>query len=570
AEAVEQRLAFLRLQARLWRRAAAADWRAAGETQSARNWSRDARAVAAQLADFIQFVHGRKIDPAGPTAEARAEFGAKQGIREELVHRVSAAAVETAAAAAALDSVDSDLEPPASVPDWERRQILVMASLRRGDREAARELLPELWRILKPLPVVFLPLQSGGDPLKILATRRIRDALRRLALQLPAAGLFDETFRLLETARLMERNKLGDNRQVTEYDSLFSAGYRAVIEALVDCLNRWEETASDDERCAAVAGAVVGRFSKLWTAHIQMVQLFEIEQRNDRRLWDATVEFIKKYGRELFTQRFLSRPNLRGVLLQGVDAYLDEMERNADSDPDAPKALLADLDRRIPRTVAAAHLQFILQCVANHYDVYKDYNSSTTQSDYGESLHILLDQLRILAEYERTRWALRPAYVVHRALTARGRPGAAERIKNAFLEETRGLAAGHLEKLADVESRHAVRLASVRDRLEERFVRPLEVDRMIALVEPAAAENESADHPAFRELQERAAELAARPTGSGIDVPSWLRKLESETERVLARRPDEGDPFARALHQRTPPLSFQEFEDRWSQLDAGA
>jgi hypothetical protein len=569
AEAVESRLAFLRLQTRLWRRAAAADWRAGGEASSAEIWSREARALGAKLAEFIQFVHARKIDPAGSTAESRAEYGAKQAIREELVHRVSAAAVETAAAAAALDSVDPSFVPPAPVPDWERRQIQVMAALRRGDRDLARSLLPELWRILRPLPVVFQPLQSGGDPLKILATRRIRDALRRLALQLPAAGLFDETFRLLETARLMEQNQIG-SRNVTEYDLLFTAGYRAVIDALVDCLNRWDETSGDDDRCAEVAGAVVGRFSKLWTAHIRRVQLFEIEQRGDRQGWNDTVDFIKKYGRELFTQKFLNRANIRGVLVQGVDAFLEEMERNVDSDPDAPRTLLADLDRRITRSEAIGHLQFILQCVASHYDVYKDYNTSTTQSDYGESLHILLDQLRVLAEYERTRFALRPAYVVHHALTAKGRPGAAERIKRAFLEETRGLAAGHLEKLADVEVRHAVKLASVRDRIEEQFVRPLEVDRLVALVEPAAAESDADDHPAFTELEERAAEFAARPTGSGIDVPSWLRKLETETERVLARRPDEGDAFARALHQRTPPLSFQEFEARWAELDATA
>ena len=64
----------------------------------------------------------------------------------------------------------------------------------------------------------------------------------------------------------------------------------------------------------------------------------------------------------------------------------------------------------------------------------------------------------------------------------------AERWENSIADFSRPLAAELMEKLAEKEAEHAVRLLTVRDRIEERFLRPLALDRLCALVEPAAAE----------------------------------------------------------------------------------
>ena len=50
-----------------------------------------------------------------------------------------------------------------------------------------------------------------------------------------------------------------------------------------------------------------------------------------------------------------------------------------------------NLDRN--RTTRAAEV--VLQALVEHYDEYRDYNTTTTQSDYGENIHILLDFLRV-------------------------------------------------------------------------------------------------------------------------------------------------------------------------------
>src|SRR5205823_4151690 len=101
----------------------------------------------------------------------------------------------------------------------------------------------------------------------------------------------------------------------------------------------------------------------------------------------------------------------------------------------------------------------------------------------------------------------------------------------------------------------SVKLSTIADRIQERFVKPLALDRLCALVEPciaaaptqASRERErpewsspvahapgSPRSPAapgagpFQRLQAELAAYTATPTGVGLDVPAWLRRLEGE------------------------------------------
>ena len=65
------------------------------------------------------------------------------------------------------------------------------------------------------------------------------------------------------------------------------------------------------------------------------------------------------------------------------------------------------------RADAERWLTFILQALVENYEEYKDYNTTTPQSDYGENLHLLLDFLRLKAGYQRHAWRLRPLVLVH-------------------------------------------------------------------------------------------------------------------------------------------------------------
>src|SRR5262249_40902783 len=154
--------------------------------------------------------------------------------------------------------------------------------------------------------------------------------------------------------------------------------------------------------------------------------------------------------------RFMTLANLRGVLHRGVDAYLDYLRQ--ENDPLHPVRLVADLDRTLPRSDAVRRLELILRVVAENYEEYKDYNATTSQSDYGENLHVLLDFLRLKVGYERRAWEFRPLVLVHEILARRGRRSAAVLWERSFTRLTGDLARQFLGRLAELERMRGIRL----------------------------------------------------------------------------------------------------------------
>jgi hypothetical protein len=233
----------------------------------------------------------------------------------------------------------------------------------------------------------------------------------------------------------------------------------------------------------------------------------------------------------LFTTAFLQLANWRAILHRGVDAWFDEFVQS----DDAPQDLLDALEGDLPREQAIDLLTTILQALVENFDEYRDYNASTTQSDYGENLHVLFDFLRVKCGYERYNWQLKPLVLVHEVLCRRGLNAEAIDWQRGLIERTDRRAAGHLSELAEVEQRHGVRVRSIRDRLEERFVAPLAIDRIAALLEPAyraaqAGADESA--PAFARLAAEVDKFAQHPIGVGLDLPPWLDRLESDVAEL--------------------------------------
>jgi hypothetical protein len=210
----------------------------------------------------------------------------------------------------------------------------------------------------------------------------------------------------------------------------------------------------------------------------------------------------------------------------------------------------------------------VLQVIIENYEEYKDYNTTTAQSDYGENLYVLLDFLRLKVSYDRHAWHFRPLVLAHEVVARCDRRDAAVFWEEAFVRLTRQLAAQHLEDLARCERTHGLRLSTVADHLQERFVKPLALDRLCALIEPAMTEARQGQEPvSFTRLEQELQPLAARPTGVGLDVPQWLRRLEMEVHRVHA-----GSSAIAGLaekHFRLPKvlLSYEEFERQLAQWD---
>ena len=79
-------------------------------------------------------------------------------------------------------------------------------------------------------------------------------------------------------------------------------------------------------------------------------------------------------------------------------------------------------------------------------------------------------------------------------------------------------------------------MPTVADRINERFVRPMVIDRIWALVEPAIRDNRHPDaSPTFEQLLTETADLTREPSGVGLDTPPWLASLEEEVDDALDR-----------------------------------
>ena len=193
----------------------------------------------------------------------------------------------------------------------------------------------------------------------------------------------------------------------------------------------------------------------------------------------------------------------------------------------------------------ASHLlQVIYQTIIDRYYRFIEYNTTTTQSDYGDKIHCLLDFLRLEAAYDRDAWNFAPSEIAHEVLAQGPRPWLATAWEEICGRGVRQHADGHLQRLAELESLWGMRLPGLTDRLAERFLRPLAVNRMRALVEAARADARAQRFPsmAFAQLQVEVDRYLDETHGSGIDVPPWLQKLEQEIDR----RPSPSKPRAAA------------------------
>ena len=212
---------------------------------------------------------------------------------------------------------------------------------------------------------------------------------------LPRLGLVRETCELIEAARAMERQHPVGPGAVTEYDELFTVGYQAIVDNLITSSRSWERLSEEDETMDAFLVDMLEQFTELllvsWLAHSQTLRLSVLERVADNTSWEQLLLFIQKYGKDLFTQHFLAMGNIRGILLQGVDSWLDSL----DVDNTVSFSLTEELGNHISREEATHHLSLVLEAVVENYREYRDYNSTTTQSDRGDLIYSLLDFLRL-------------------------------------------------------------------------------------------------------------------------------------------------------------------------------
>lgn len=287
-----------------------------------------------------------------------------------------------------------------------------------------------------------------------------------------------------------------------------------------------------DELLVGTMNEIVERYMSLWLKHSRTMRLSSVEELNQQAVWRDVRKFVANYGADLFQARMLTLGNIRTILHNGVERFLDYLDENRD--PLHPVKLIEDLDDgKIDPDRAAGCLELIYESLVDKFERFVEYNTTTTQSDYGEMIYSLLDFLRTESTYDRDAWNLTPVQIAHEVLTELGRNDAALVWETLFAARSADLAERNLRALRRLEKKYGMRLPSLADRFNERFVKPMAVNRMLALVPHAVADaRRGRASRSFERLQQEIDKYLETTTGSSIDVPPWLRSFEREVDKA--------------------------------------
>ena len=534
-----------------WCAAEAADPhpRRAEETDSVVGWRHTIRRLERTLVRAAMVVDARDVEP--PPGMSPTEFDRLRWQRDAATERLIEAAVQAGETRLVLSAWLQLGRRAAATPEVSSARgpiSRLFAAAMAGDAAAVRVWLPAVRKRLVGKPVLYVPLSRGGRPDRIVRARSRERLLERLAAVLPRVGLVEETVGIVQLAKALESRRPPGGASVSEFDRVFEAATTALTERIVESAGAPDaegHTPSSEvitQRILDGLSLLVPRLLETWMTHSRQLRLSVLERVRDDRAFATTRDFVERYGAGLFTQHLLSPASLRGILRRGVRHYL---ERLVEREPgellvDTPRGqrpgqLIEDLaSGTLPIRQAATRMRLVLESIAENHAEYRDWNSTTTQSDRGELLHILLDQLRLKAEYDRIAWTLRPVNMAHRVLARRGATAAAVAWRQRMQNETVDTAKEIIERLEGIEATWGVRLASIGDRIRRPFTMALEQDELESLVRPAVAEMVSGQPVGSGAMLEaKARSFLGVASGSGVEVPDWLERLGAAVDAAI-------------------------------------
>ncbi len=499
-------------------------------------WSQHAIGLHDQLEDLLLQVWRQRLTRPSHDYMSLAEFDRERVIKESLMEHIIVACVEAKQSAHfAICALQDESDHVADLSQDEQLAIRLLRAALHSKTDVAHDIWQQLKRTLRGEAILYVPLVRGGNPRAIVSIRTRQQLLRTLLNWMPRLGMLTETRELVDVVRQMERNVPAGPGAVTEFDDLFEMGFRGLVDSIIRAQNvnetvdlaPSEEAKESEPQLVSCLERMTESMLVTWLSHSRTLRLSVLEKVKSNNAWQDLVDFVKRYGADLFTQQFLSLANVRSILYQGVENWLEQLQQQPP--PDFQPRLLEELDSHISRDDAAQHMTLILEAVVENYAEYRDYNSTTTQSDRGDLLYNLLDFLRLLSNYERVVWNLKPVVIAHELLVRRSCNVAAQLWRRALSERIAEEADRYQERLTKLQQRYAMRLPTIADRVGERFLRPLIIDRMRALVRPSMEQPEGRE---FEILEEESILLTREPSGVGFEPPAWLLGLEEEVRRL--------------------------------------
>lgn len=538
---LEPRIKFLNSVGQLWQLAAAAFAKELQHDPTAEEflkeqlidsivaWHRQAQRWQIDLAEMMENIWDREISEPFGDHDGNVEYDLQLQVKFYLLHQVIQTLICLQNSERLLNGlIPGDISIPRGT-EQDQRLTKVFRAVVQRDRKGVRQNLPGLISRLQRSPLLYVPFESGGDPSQILRAQALQSVIRFLLRELPKLGMLRETWHLLYAAFRMERRWKPRGQAITEFDRLFAIALRNTLEAVVQSVPTWSTKGDPTEDLIEAIGKVLDPYQWLWSEHSRTMRISAVDAVRDEGEWEDMFRFIRNYGGDLFHASQLTLGNVRAIMHHGVDWFLDYLQD--EQDPLAPSRLIRDLDSGVlDRDDAEWALDLIYSMIVDRFDRFLEYNTTTTQSDYGELLYCLLDFLRLEARYDRDAWNLTPLIQVHEVLVRHNLLDAADVWESTFEMQTDDLAAKHLKNLKRLQAKYGIQMPTITDHLREKFVKPLAVNRMVALVKQATddARKDTQPSQAFEMLYEEIEDYLNDSWGSGIDVPDWLRAIEQE------------------------------------------
>ena len=564
-------------------------------------WVKSCLSQRTGLAQLLDQVHAFTIARGGTDTDSMTRYDSQRVAKESLLERILMTAVEMSDASRLLLATQASGQRTATSGSSDEQVAMELyAGLIAGSREQVLEAFPRYIQAILPEPLLYVSLARGGKPRDILSARARRRTLSHLLTWLPRQGFYHGACQLIAAARHMEMHNHVGHGAVTEFDDLFQNAFKSMVRALIRNAYQWsgfdpqspknnskrrtkrvrEYESNERPQCpedfhtleldalvdlnlpepdpeilVPLLEQLTERLLGHWLSHSRTLRLSVLETVDHPKRWQNLSEFIQRYGKGLFTQGFLRLAHVRAILHQGVGNWLKSAMENQDSQEIQP-LLEAIESGELQVEQAEQWLAVVFEAIIDHYAEYKDYNSTTTQSDRGEMLYMFLDFLRLRVRYDRVCWNFKPVFWAHEVLVHAGCQQSANQWRRALSERVAKEAEAYMEKLKQLQDAYAMKMPSVADRLNERFLKPMTIDRMRALIRPAMRQlrgNNSEHSRAFELLVQEAHLMMREPTGVGLDVPPWLVVLDEEVDRVLDQE-NSTHPLIR-LEQTVPPCN---------------
>ena len=105
-------------------------------------------------------------------------------------------------------------------------------------------------------------------------------------------------------------------------------------------------TSVEPARVAGTLEKLLDPLLAVWMDHSKDLRLSMIEAVDTDEEWKRLCKFIKRYGKDIFQNRFMTLANLRGILHRGVGDYLNYLDEN---DDDTARVLRSELNAQCPQ-----------------------------------------------------------------------------------------------------------------------------------------------------------------------------------------------------------------------------